>query len=384
MKQLTGYYLVFLSLLTMSCDSGELVEKRYSSGSLMTSYYVKETSDGSLLKNGSFESWYKNGQKESEGKYENGIRAGQWKTWHSNGQIESKGKYFTKWSEARKNGEWKYWYRDGQQSKKELHQEGFLKTETVWSEDGRLLRETGYFANGVKVGETTYQYNDNLSYTGKTVVYYGHRYISYKEYSIKIYDHKDELTQWTSHCDTKLCGHQRKWWWSKNEGRTGQLQFEFFVKNGELDSLCREWNRKGELLFEQNFEEGKNTSIAGTYKHQSDSISLYLGGNQAYQIQINTDIDASPLGQDLRGLDLVSPDIVEVKGSYFFRSMTMLNGVFKDRIDNLRLNDFGTYIFSKVTLDTLKVEKYSIPSGIDEEIILHKLGSSAIGYFYRQ
>ena len=72
----------------------------------------------SINKIGEWVSYYKNGQLESKGIYNNGIKEGEWIWYYDNGQLQIKGFY----KNGKQVGEWISYYYNGQ-----IQLKGFYK-----------------------------------------------------------------------------------------------------------------------------------------------------------------------------------------------------------------------------------------------------------------
>jgi antitoxin component YwqK of YwqJK toxin-antitoxin module len=62
------------------------------------------------LRHGLFQAFHPNGQKASEGLYQEGVEHGLWRDFHENGQIAAEGQY----AEGVEVGAWKYWNENGE------------------------------------------------------------------------------------------------------------------------------------------------------------------------------------------------------------------------------------------------------------------------------
>jgi antitoxin component YwqK of YwqJK toxin-antitoxin module len=92
-------------------------------------------------KEGEWNSWYENNQKESKGFYWNGVREDVWTYWHENGQKAKEREY----KEGKKEGLWTYWHENGQKQSEREYKDG--KEEglwTYWHENGQKQSEREY------------------------------------------------------------------------------------------------------------------------------------------------------------------------------------------------------------------------------------------------
>ncbi len=72
-----------------------------------TGLKIKEENYTGDLKEGTYKTWYANGNIEYEGCYKNDKQNGLWKHWFVDGSTKSEGNYLV----GEKEGEWKNWYR---------------------------------------------------------------------------------------------------------------------------------------------------------------------------------------------------------------------------------------------------------------------------------
>ena len=68
--------------------------------------------DGTPVKHGVWTSWYANGQRKLEGRYEHDTPAGEFVWWHPNGQRSLVAAY----KDGKKHGQWTWWHANGQKS----------------------------------------------------------------------------------------------------------------------------------------------------------------------------------------------------------------------------------------------------------------------------
>lgn len=102
--------------------------------------------------NGLFISWYKDGQIEQKGVYDQGMRKGLWVIWYESGQKKSAGRY----RNGLKDGQWTAWYQNGKRMQKGIYREG--KREGVWIlwyGNGRK-KEAGRYSDDKKVERWSY------------------------------------------------------------------------------------------------------------------------------------------------------------------------------------------------------------------------------------
>ena len=122
--------------------------------------YTQYKSKGKLkngVKDGTWTSWYKNGQKREESEYKEGKSHGRSTTWYKNGQkvfeINSRDDLY--------DGAMTSWYENGQKMEevnfKDDKKDG---KSTIWNENGQITAERTY-KDGNLVSETHYTYHVN-------------------------------------------------------------------------------------------------------------------------------------------------------------------------------------------------------------------------------
>ena len=107
------------------------------------------TADGNDVRNGTYKTWYSNGQLEQEGFYTNDNRTGTFTVWHENGQMASTGEY----RDGQPDGTWVYWYDNGQKSAVGRYVNGALVGDwRWWDEQGKLTKQQA--CNGTERAST--------------------------------------------------------------------------------------------------------------------------------------------------------------------------------------------------------------------------------------
>ena len=83
--------------------------------------------------------FYANGQRESEGQYEQGNRTGTFVWWYSNGQQKTIGEY----KNDETQGRWTWWHENGMREARADFLNGVRKSAlSVWDQTGRLVKRT--------------------------------------------------------------------------------------------------------------------------------------------------------------------------------------------------------------------------------------------------
>ena len=96
-------------------------------------------------KHGLWTSWYLNGNKQAEGRYDHGLPAGKFIWWYENGQKQAEGEY----SAGVKCGTWVTWHPNGMKESKTDFRAGVLIGKwTQWNPEGRLVEEGDLSAAG--------------------------------------------------------------------------------------------------------------------------------------------------------------------------------------------------------------------------------------------
>lgn len=82
--------------------------------------------------------WYENGQKKTAGRYKNGLREGPWTTWYENGKRMQKGIY----REGKREGVWIFWYGNGKKKKAGRFSDD-VKVEqwSYWDQSGKMIQD---------------------------------------------------------------------------------------------------------------------------------------------------------------------------------------------------------------------------------------------------
>lgn len=100
-------------------------------------YRKYETAD--RVRHGRSITFYPNGQRESEGQYEQGNRTGTFVWWYSNGQQKTIGEY----KNDETQGRWTWWHENGMREARADFVNGVRKSAlSVWDQNGRLVKRT--------------------------------------------------------------------------------------------------------------------------------------------------------------------------------------------------------------------------------------------------
>lgn len=80
------FVLLMVTFTCVSCNTNEIREIRYLNGKIKARIRVKKDSAGNAIMHGKATTWYENGKKASEGKYQDDKKHGKWIQWHENGE----------------------------------------------------------------------------------------------------------------------------------------------------------------------------------------------------------------------------------------------------------------------------------------------------------
>lgn len=99
--------LFFFLVLTVSCSNEPVTNenKRVQRDTLQSDFIFSKSAD-SVIHNGEYIKYYKNGVMEMRGMMKEGARDGVWKSWYENGSPWSE----TTFKEGKKNGKTTTWY----------------------------------------------------------------------------------------------------------------------------------------------------------------------------------------------------------------------------------------------------------------------------------
>ena len=161
------------------CPRGqELREERFVEGvQLRARGCVGKDADGNYRLQGKWEWFHKNGQREAEGEFKNGVmgsakeipqdgREGKWMFWYDNGQKEDEGIY----KDGKQEGLTTRWYQNGQKQSEHIYKAGNPEGLVAgWYENGQKQSEgtlkggkldgptTAWYENGSKLEEKSYR-----------------------------------------------------------------------------------------------------------------------------------------------------------------------------------------------------------------------------------
>jgi len=132
-----------ICLYLTSCDNGtsQSLDKSVQRDTVKTNKIIEPAGKDSVIKNGEFIQYYKNGVTKMRGMMKEGKRDGLWKSFYENGSPWSE----TTFKDGVKEGKTTTWFENEQK-----RYEGFYKNDaesgkwTFWDEKGKLVTEKDY------------------------------------------------------------------------------------------------------------------------------------------------------------------------------------------------------------------------------------------------
>ncbi len=126
--------------------------ERYPSGSVAVVREVRRLADGRSVPHGTTTTWYKNGDKRSEGRFVDGLAEGTYTVWDLGNRKTSE----TEFVAGKRQGGYRRWYLDGKLEREETYREDRLEGPAVtWHPNG-AKRSEGSYVGGKKDGTWTY------------------------------------------------------------------------------------------------------------------------------------------------------------------------------------------------------------------------------------
>ncbi|MCA9133754.1 MAG: hypothetical protein KDA45_11390 [Planctomycetales bacterium] len=102
-----------------------------------SSVEYQQPDEAETVRHGLSVTFFPNGQRESEGNYEQGKRSGTFAWWYSNGQQRTVGEY----RNDAEHSEWTWWHENGMKQAVGMFAEGTRIDEwSVWNEEGKLVQ----------------------------------------------------------------------------------------------------------------------------------------------------------------------------------------------------------------------------------------------------
>ena len=145
--------LIFLSTLIFP-QTREFVEKTHDNGMPKIITIVKESNNKIIITKRTY--WYKNGQKQKEGTYKNGLWNGKWTYWNKQGLRYAEGQF----RNGKLHGIYNWYYDSGKKFKQEAFKNGVRHGKsTQWYEKGWKQIE-GEYEEGKRFGKWIF-YNED-------------------------------------------------------------------------------------------------------------------------------------------------------------------------------------------------------------------------------
>jgi|GEM_PF-3556282 len=241
-------------------------------------FVVQQRGNGSLgieaiaVKDGLWEEFYENGQKQKQERFSMGILQGEVRTWHANGeldevksmadkfengpyekhyedgQLQTRGQYVN----GEKQGDWEWHHPNGQLAYREIfqsdkHVDGPWRSQHPNGADSL----TGSYANGRKEGIWTATHT-NGKMKSKTLFKFGMPSGDFVEFYANG-NKSREGAFGESTADVKRGREEGAWkeWWEN-----GQLMRTVSYDNGQMKGPCTEWYANGQKRFETIFVVG--------------------------------------------------------------------------------------------------------------------------------
>ncbi len=205
---------IVLTLGLLSCNTREVREVNNPiTGKPLEKYEVKETDDGSFLKDGFYKKWHMNGQIEVDCNYELNKREGPYKTYYENGQINV---------------------------------DATFKQDST---DGHYIK---YYKTGIKMWEGNYA-------LGKTIGKWGAWHENQQQMSLQEFNEKGRLDG------------QQKYWFSN-----GQVSLVGEAKNGEKIGTWSDYVENGEPRRIYKYNGGVDIALVGKWQIDNGNVIDYL------------------------------------------------------------------------------------------------------------
>jgi antitoxin component YwqK of YwqJK toxin-antitoxin module len=219
-------FIVIVCILLISCNKTK--EEKTPDGKLIKKYEYYEDDNGSIIKNGDYQTWYKNEIIEFVGEYKENKRYGNWKKWNKDNIQIAEFNYIN----GLLDGEYKL-----------FNDKGILKSISIYKNDSLNGLKTKYDEDGNITTEIEYLSN---SFNGETINY------SNKQITSKRYFEKGiPVGQWEFfEIDNKLpfnlnfikgCPKEFIGKWKVNNKRSTYMEF---FENGKIKYTYPKYKRK--------------------------------------------------------------------------------------------------------------------------------------------
>ena len=277
--------------------------------------YTQYKSKGKLkngVKDGTWTSWYKNGQKREESEYKEGKSHGRSTTWYKNGQKE----FEINSRDDLYDGAMTSWYENGQKMEevnfKDDKKDG---KSTIWNENGQITAERTY-KDGNLVSETHYTYHVNGQISsersfkdskqdGKSTEWHSAVHNKTQQYYNKLRKLLREDKLYKRILMLKEKQHVEISFKSEDLKKEAQkvikenfpnliivegseLEFEFTLKipssaykkeegyfiDGKKDGIWTWWDENGQITSEKYYKDGKETVVKTKYHENGQILAL--------------------------------------------------------------------------------------------------------------
>lgn len=154
----------YLKFLGTTTQGKALLQEFYASGQKATEPYIAIllSDPRERRRDGLYIEWHENGQKASEGHFQDGKLQGRVTAWHKNGQKKMEGSF----QDGKEQGLWTWWHENGQKAGESHFQNGKEQGRlTLWHENGQKKLE-GHFQDGKQQGLWT-AWDENGNIVGK-------------------------------------------------------------------------------------------------------------------------------------------------------------------------------------------------------------------------
>lgn len=145
---------MLIVLLQFSCGNPLIVEK-YANGNPQFEYYQNEKGE----KHGHYISYFENGNKRSEGEYNNGIQINKWTYWHESGNLLSEGVLDIN---GKEEGEWYFYFPNGILQQQEFWKGGVKEGRFVEYYEQGSVKRTGNVRNGFLDGRDSNYFESGI------------------------------------------------------------------------------------------------------------------------------------------------------------------------------------------------------------------------------
>ena len=232
MKKLLLLFIATSFVLSQNLISS--VDEKYENGNIKAiSYHKKRLKKIGLVKK---ETYYENGQIESEENYRDGAEHGKWAKYYENGQLENEKNY----RDGEKAGKWTEYHENGQTLQVGNYRDG---------------KKHGKFAAYGENGQIKFQINfkDGAEY-GKGVEYH----------------ENGKIREEVDYKDGEANGKGRRYY------ENGQIKEEAKLKNGELDGKYTYYNEDGSIDKVEEYRDGNEIVEHHDYKRSATNPTLEI------------------------------------------------------------------------------------------------------------